>query len=60
MTAVIMGLGIVLPFTSSGHAVGLVPLPLSYFPWLVGLLLSYCALAQVVKRWYVRRYGAWL
>jgi Mg2+-importing ATPase len=60
MTAVIMGRSIVLPFTSSGHAVGLVPLPWSYFPWLLALLLSYCALAQVVKRWYVHHFGAWL
>jgi hypothetical protein len=26
----------------------------------LALLLSYCALAQVVKRWYVNHSGAWL
>ena len=37
-----------------------VPLPASYFPWLAGILLSYCLLTQLVKGWYIRRFHAWL
>jgi P-type Mg2+ transporter len=37
-----------------------VPLPMSYFPWLAGILLSYCTLTQLVKRFYIRRFHQWL
>ena len=52
LTCFIMAVGIVIPFTRFGASIGLMPLPLSYFPWLIGILLSYCALTQVVKVWY--------
>lgn len=53
LTCFIMAVGIVIPFTRFGASIGLMPLPLSYFPWLIGILLSYCALTQVVKVWYI-------
>ena len=34
--------------------------PLSYFGWLAGILLSYCVLTQLVKTLYIRRFGQWL
>jgi Mg2+-importing ATPase len=52
--------GIAFPFTSIGAAVGLTPLPLAYFPWLFAILFSYCALTQLMKTWYIRRFGTWL
>ena len=55
-----MAVGIWLPFSPLAGFVGLVPLPWSYFPWLAGVLLAYCALTQVIKGWYVRRFRAWL
>ncbi len=60
MTFAIMALGIAIPFTPFGAYIGLMPLPLSYFPWLVAILLSYCVLTQVIKMWYIRRFGKWL
>jgi Mg2+-importing ATPase len=60
LTASIMAFGIYLPFTSLGEHLGMVPLPLSYFPWLAGILLSYCVLTQIVKRLYIHRFGQWL
>ena len=59
-TAVVMALGVGVPFTPFGHAVGLVSLPSAYFPWLGALLLGYCLLAQAVKRWYTARFDTWL
>ncbi len=59
-TAVIMTIGIIFPFTSLGHSVGLVSLPWQYFPWLVGILLAYSILTHVVKTWYIRRFDGWL
>ncbi|MDE5622914.1 MAG: cation transporting ATPase C-terminal domain-containing protein, partial [Alistipes sp.] len=60
MTGVVMAVGIVLPFTSLGASVGLMPLPWSYFPWLVLTLLAYCTLTQAVKVWYIGRFQKWL
>lgn len=58
-TGLVCALGIYLPFSPVGAMVGLTPLPLAYFPWLVGTLLAYCVLTQGVKTLYVRRFGQW-
>ena len=60
MTTLVMVIGIVIPFTSFGASIGLQALPLSYFPWLVGILFSYCVLTQLVKNWYIRKFSGWL
>ena len=60
LTSVIMLIGILLPFSASGAKLALVPLPASYFVWLVAILLCYSALTQVVKGWYIRRFATWL
>ena len=59
-TFTIMTIGIVLPFTGFGAKIGLVPLPLSYFPWLIATLLCYCCLTQVIKQWYIKKFSRWL
>ena len=60
LTASIMAFGIYLPFSPLGAHLNMVPLPLSYFEWLIGILLSYCLLTQLVKTIYIRRFGQWL
>lgn len=60
LTLVVMAAGVVIPFSPLGSAVGMVPLPVSYFPWLLVTLLCYCLTIQWVKRWYIRRFGSWL
>ena len=60
LTASVMAAGIYLPFSPLGAHLGLVPLPASYFLWLIGILLSYCTLTQIVKHFYIRRFGQWL
>lgn len=59
MTGLVMVVGVLIPFTPLGSAFGLVPLPLSYFPWLLATLLGYCLLTQGVKTLYMRRFGQW-
>ena len=60
MTFSIMAIGICVPFTSFGSSIGLTPLPWSYFPWLVCILLSYCILTQWLKTLYIRVFNRWL
>jgi P-type Mg2+ transporter len=35
-------------------------LPGSYFFWLVGILVVYCLLTQLVKDWFIRKFHQWL
>jgi len=60
LTAAVMAVGCFVPFTPLGKAVGMQPLPLGYWPFLVATLLGYCLLTQVVKRLYLRKFGEWL
>jgi Mg2+-importing ATPase len=56
-TTAVMAVGILLPFTGFGHSLGMVSLPLRFFGWLALILPAYMVLAQLVKTWFVRRYG---
>ena len=60
VTAAVIAIGIFFPFSSLGASVGMQPLPLSYFAWLLATLLSYCVLTQIIKAIYIRRFGKWL
>ncbi|EJP6472947.1 magnesium-translocating P-type ATPase [Clostridium botulinum] len=60
LTGIIMATGVLIPFTPFGDSVGLQPLPFMYFPWLVGILLSYCLLTQFIKNLYIKKFNSWL
>jgi Mg2+-importing ATPase len=60
LTSAIMLFGIWMPFSTPGRAVGMVPLPAAFFPWLLITLVAYCALTQVVKMRYIARFQRWL
>ncbi|KWV57132.1 magnesium-translocating P-type ATPase [Rhizobium altiplani] len=53
----IAGIGIFLPFTGVGSALGFVSLPLVYWPMLAAILFLYAILAHLAKVWFVRRWG---
>jgi Mg2+-importing ATPase len=57
---IIMLIGQVLPYTPFGHSLSLVPLPLSFFGWLWGILLVYGVLTQWIKGWYIRKFNEWI
>lgn len=59
-TSMVCVFGLLLPFSGFGAAVGLVPLPWGYFPWLIGTLVTYCIVVQFAKTRYVRRFGTWV
>jgi Mg2+-importing ATPase len=39
------------------HILGFVALPPLYWPLLLGMLLTYVVLTQVIKTWFIRRFG---
>lgn len=34
--------------------------PLGYYPWLIGIVVAFGVVTQLVKTWYIRRYQQWL
>ncbi|HTV85094.1 MAG TPA: magnesium-translocating P-type ATPase [Dyella sp.] len=60
LTTAIIVIGMLIPFTGVGPKIGMVELPGVYFGWLAATVAAYCALTQVMKLLYIRRYGRWL
>ncbi|TRX38159.1 magnesium-translocating P-type ATPase [Flavobacterium sp. ZT3R18] len=60
LTSIIMFIGIAIPFSPLAPILKMQPLPLSYFPWLFGILTSYCLLTQWVKTWFIKKFNEWL
>lgn len=58
-TGTVCVLGILIPFSPLGAAVGLQPLPWAYFGWLAATLVAYCVVAQTMKTIYIRKFGQW-
>jgi Mg2+-importing ATPase len=56
-SVLIVALGAWLPFSPLAATLGFVALPPLYWPFLLAMLLAYVALTQVVKVWFVRRFG---
>jgi Mg2+-importing ATPase len=56
-TVIICCIGVALPFTWIGSALGFVPLPWLYWPLVAAMLLAYAALTHCVKVWFVRLWG---
>ena len=60
LTTAIIAIGMLIPYTGLGAKIGMLPLPPAYFAWVAATVLTYCALTQLVKLVYIRRYGRWL
>lgn len=60
LTTLVMLIGIAIPFSPLAGILKLTPLPLSYFPWLIGVLTGYCFLTQFVKNWFIKKFNQWL
>jgi len=60
LTSAIMLIGIAIPFSPLAHILNMQLLPLSYFPWLFGILISYCLLTQFIKNWFINKFHQWL
>jgi Mg2+-importing ATPase len=54
-TVSIIAFAIWLPYSSLASALGFVPLPPAYWPFLAATLLGYLGLTQAVKRWLLHK-----
>jgi Mg2+-importing ATPase len=50
-------LAIVLPFTSLGHIFSFVPLPLTFIFILIGFIVVYLSLVEIMKTWFYARFA---
>jgi Mg2+-importing ATPase len=56
-SVIIVAAGAWLTVSPLANALGFVPLPPRYWLFLAGMLLGYAVLTQVVKSWFIRRFG---
>jgi P-type Mg2+ transporter len=56
-TILVAGAGALLPYSPLGPTLGFVHLPDTYWLAVFLIILGYCALAHLVKTWFVRRWG---
>lgn len=56
-SATIVAIGVGLTVSPLAGMLGFVPLPPLYWLFLAGILLSYAILTQLVKTWFIRRFG---
>jgi Mg2+-importing ATPase len=57
-TLTVMAVACALPYSPLAGYLGLVPLPLTFWPWMLATLVAYSLLTHLVKVRFIRRYGA--
>ncbi len=53
-------IGIIVPFTSLGNAIGLVPIDAKYILLIFVVTLLYCIVASFAKKIYIKKYKEWI
>ena len=53
----IVAVGAFLPYSPLAGLLGFVPLPASFWLWLLAMLIIYVLLTQIVKTWFYRKFG---
>jgi len=59
-TFVVAAVAIAVGFSRLAIGIDMAPLPVAFAPWLVLLLAGYFLFAQLIKKFYIRRYKEWL
>ena len=53
-------IGILVPYTLLGKAIGLVPVTLNYLSVILGISALYCVVAIFAKKIYIKKCGSWI
>ncbi len=56
-SVIVVMFGVILPFTPLAAPLGFTALPWLYWPLVLGMMILYVLLTQVVKTWFVRKFG---
>jgi Mg2+-importing ATPase len=57
-TLTVMAAACLLPYTPIAGYLGFVPLPLSFWPWMLATVVAYAVLTHFMKTRFIRRFGA--
>ena len=57
-TLIVIGVACALPYSPLAGYLGLVPLPVAFWPWMLLTVIAYSFLTHFVKTRFIRRYGA--
>ena len=60
MTFALVCIAIVLPFTPVGQYLKMAVLPISYYFWLIGLMIGYVIIVSFTKKIYKKKFKSWL
>ncbi len=52
-----IAISIVIPYTSFGLSIGMYPLPLNYYFWLVLTIVGYLIVVSIAKAFFIKKYG---
>ena len=58
-TAVVAAISLVIGFSRLAIGIDMLPLPVSFAPWLTLILVGYFVSSQWIKKSYIKRYGEW-
>ncbi len=53
-------IGILVPYTFLGTAIGLAPVTLNYLQIIIGIPILYCIFALFAKKIYIKKFGEWI
>lgn len=53
-------IGILVPYTILGEAIGLAPVTLNYLNIIIGIPILYCIFALLAKKIYIKKFGEWI
>jgi Mg2+-importing ATPase len=56
LTIILIG-AVIIPFTPLAEPFGFVKPPMQYYEILIGMLILYLVMVQVVKTWFIKKYG---
>ena len=59
-TAIVAIASLIIGFSRFAVGIDMMPLPPSFAPWLALILVGYFLFSQLIKRFYIKRYGEWL
>lgn len=57
LTTIGIAAGTIIPYTLFGETIGMLPMPLIYFPCLIVTILLYMLLSTLLKKLFIKKYG---
>ncbi len=57
LSTISIAIAIAIPYTTFGQSIGMAPLPLNYYFWLILTIIGYMIVVSIAKKFFVKKYG---